>query len=82
MPKSTRYEAFAQLLMEYVGYEQAYGMVDSVVYELGWDDIDTATFSQLIDLADRLSMGLMQNVDRKKAFEAQRRLRARATSLV
>ena len=81
-PKSTRYEAFAQLLMEYVGYEQAYGMVDSVVYELGWDDIDTATFSQLIDLADRLSMGLMQSVDRKKAFEAQRRLRARATSLV
>lgn len=81
-PKSTRYEAFAQLLMEYVGYEQAYGMVDSVVYELGWDDIDSATFSQLIDLADRLGMGLSQNVDRKKAFEAQRRLRARATSLV
>lgn len=81
-PKSTRYEAFAQLLMEYVGYEQAYGMVDSVVYELGWDDIDGATFSQLIDMADRLSMGLGQSVDRKKALEAQRRLRARATSLV
>lgn len=81
-PKSTRYEAFAQLLMEYVGYEQAYGMVDSVIYELGWDDIDTATFNQLIDLADRLSMGLGSAVDRKKALEAQRRLRARATSLV
>lgn len=81
-PKSTRYEAFAQLLMEYVGYEQAYGMVDSVVYELGWDDIDSATFSQLIDMADRLSMGLGQSIDRKKGLEAQRRLRARATSLV
>jgi hypothetical protein len=81
-PKSTRYEAFAQLLMEYVGYEQAYGMLDATIYELGWEDIDAVTFSQLIDMADRLSMGLMASVDRKKVIEAQRRLRARATSLV
>ena len=81
-PKSTRFEAFAQLLMEYVGYEQAYGILDNALYELGWDSLDEATFSNLIDLADRLAMSLMSSVDRKKVNEAQRRLRARATSLV
>lgn len=81
-PKSTRYEAFAQLLMEYVGYEQAYGMLDSALYDLGWDEMDAASFSQLIDLADRLGMGLNQYIERKQANDAMRRLRARATSLV
>lgn len=80
--KSTRYEAFAQILMEYVGYEQAYGMLDSVLYDLAWDDMDSASFGQLIDLADRLCMGLNQYVDRKKVNDAMRRLRARATSLL
>lgn len=81
-PKSTRYEAFAQLLMEYVGYEAAYGLLDQVIYDLGWDDLEAATFNQLLDLCDRLSHGLGQNIDRKQVNDAMRRLRARATSLV
>ncbi|HEY9723672.1 MAG TPA: DUF4388 domain-containing protein [Oscillatoriaceae cyanobacterium] len=81
-PKSTRYEAFAQLIMEYVGYEQAYGILDSTLDDLGWDDIDSVTFSQLIDLADRIGMALMQQVDRKQGQDAMRRLRARVTSLL
>lgn len=80
--RSTRYEAFAQLLMEYVGYEQAYGLLDGALYDLGWDDFDAVSFTQLLDLCDRLGMALMQATDRRKATEAQRRLRARATSLI
>jgi hypothetical protein len=81
-PKSTRHEAFAQLLMEYVGYEAAYGLLDQVIYDLGWDDLESATFGQMLDLCDRLSHGLGQSIERKQVNDAQRRLRARATSLV
>lgn len=81
-PKSTRYEAFAQLLMEYVGYEAAYGLLDQVIYDLGWDDLESATFGQMLDLCDRLSHGLGQSIERKQVNDAMRRLRARATSLV
>ena len=81
-PKSTRYEAFALLLMEYVGYEQAYGILDQVVYDLGWDDLESATFGQLLDLCDRLAHALAQSIERKQVNDAMRRLRARATSLV
>jgi hypothetical protein len=81
-PKSTRYEAFAQLLMEYVGYEAAYSMLDAALYELGWDDFDAVSFTNLLDLCDRLGHSLMQATDRRKAIDAQRRLRARATSLI
>lgn len=81
-PKSTRHEAFAQLLMEFVGYEQAYGILDQVIYDLGWDDLDSATFGQLLDLCDRLAHALTQFIDRKQVNDAMRRLRARATSLV
>lgn len=81
-PKSTRYEAFAQLIMEYVGYEQAYSLVDQALYDLGWDDLEAVSFTQLLDLCDRLSMALNGQVDRKQVNDAMRRLRARATSLV
>jgi hypothetical protein len=81
-PKSTRYEAFAQLLMEYVGYEIAYSMVDQALYDLGWDDLEGVSFTQLLDLCDRLSMALNQHVERRQVNEAVRRLRARATSLL
>lgn len=81
-PKSTRHEAFAQLLMEYVGYEAAYGLLDQVIYDLGWDDLESATFGQMLDLCDRLSHGLGQSIERKQVNDAMRRLRARATSLV
>jgi hypothetical protein len=80
--KSTRYEAFAQLIMEYVGYEQAYGLVDQALYDLGWDDLETVSFTQLLDLCDRLSMALNQYIERRQVNEAIRRLRARATSLL
>jgi hypothetical protein len=81
-PKSTRYEAFAQLIMEYVGYEQAYGLVDQALYDLGWEDLESVSFTQLLDLCDRLSMALNQYIDRRQVNEAIRRLRARATSLL
>ncbi len=81
-PRSTRHEAFAQLLMEYVGYEAAYGLLDQVIYDLGWDDLESATFGQMLDLCDRLSHGLGQSIERKQVNDAMRRLRARATSLV
>jgi hypothetical protein len=81
-PKSTRYEAFAQLIMEYVGYEQAYGLVDQSLYDLGWEDLETVSFTQLLDLCDRLSMALNQHCDRKQVNDATRRLRARATSVI
>lgn len=81
-PKSTRYEAFAQLIMEYVGYEAAYTIVDQALYDLGWDDLESVSFTQLLDLCDRLSMALNQHCDRKQVNEAIRRLRARATSLL
>ncbi|MDB5097250.1 MAG: transcriptional regulator [Cyanobacteria bacterium RYN_339] len=80
--KSTRYEAFAQLIMEYVGYEQAYGLVDQSLYDLGWDDLESVSFTQLLDLCDRLSMALNQYLERRQVNEAIRRLRARATSLL
>lgn len=80
--KSTRHEAFAQLLMEYVGYEQAYSILDTALYDLAWEDFESVAFTQLLDLCDRLSHALGQHVDRKVLNEAQRRLRARATSLV
>lgn len=80
--KSTRHEAFAQLLMEYVGYEQAYSILDQALFDLAWDDFEAVAFTQLLDLCDRLAHALGQAVDRKTMIEAQRRLRARATSLV
>lgn len=80
--RSTRYESFAQLLMEFVGYELAYGMLDTTLYDMGWDDFEVVSFTQLLDLCDRLSMNLKQHVDRKQFNDATRRLRARATSLI
>lgn len=79
---NSRYESFAQLLMEYVGFEQAYGLVDQTLYDLGFEDLDGLTMSQLLDLCDRMSGSLSQHLDRKKQHEAARRLRARATSLL
>ncbi|MEB3198751.1 MAG: DUF4388 domain-containing protein [Candidatus Sericytochromatia bacterium] len=79
---STRYQAFAQLLMEYVGYEQAHTILDQVLYDLAWNDLDGATFSQLLDLCDRLSHALMPHLEKKQVTDAIRRLRARTTSLV
>jgi hypothetical protein len=81
-PKSTRYEAFAQLIMEYVGYEQAYGILDEALYDMGWDDMDSVNFNSLIDLSDRICHAIAQHVDRKQAQDAMRRLRARVTSLL
>jgi hypothetical protein len=81
-PKSTRHEAFAQLLMEYVGYEQAYSILEQALFDLAWEDFESVAFTQLLDLCDRLAHALGQHVDRKTMNEAQRRLRARATSLV
>ena len=81
-PKSTRYEAFAQLVVEYTGYEAAYALVDQSLYDLGWDDLESVSFTQLLDLCDRLSMALNQHCDRKQVNEAARRLRARATSVL
>ncbi|MEB3284166.1 MAG: DUF4388 domain-containing protein [Candidatus Sericytochromatia bacterium] len=80
--RATRYEAFAQLLMEYVGYETAYGLLDQVLYDLAWTDIDAATFGQLLDLCDRLSHALANHLERRQLNDVMRRLRARATSLV
>lgn len=80
--RATRYEAFAQLLMEYVGYEDAHTLLDQVLYDLAWADLDAATFSQLLDLCDRLSHALVNHLDRKQLNDVMRRLRARATSLV
>lgn len=81
-PPSSRYESFAQLLMEYVGFEQAYGLVDQTLYDLGFEDLDGLTMTQLLDICDRMSGSLSQHLDRKKQHEAARRLRARATSLL
>ena len=80
--RATRYEAFVQLLMEYVGYEDAHTILDTVLYDLAWADLDGATFTQLLDLCDRLSHALMSHLDRKQMNDVMRRLRARATSLV
>ncbi|MEB3330723.1 MAG: DUF4388 domain-containing protein [Candidatus Sericytochromatia bacterium] len=81
-PQATRYQAFAQLVMEYVGYERAHEILDAVLYDLGWSELESCTFHQLLDLSDRLSHALSAHVDRKQMTELMRRLRARATSLV
>ncbi|MEB3222071.1 MAG: DUF4388 domain-containing protein [Candidatus Sericytochromatia bacterium] len=80
--QATRYQAFSQLVMEYVGYEQAHEILDAVLYDLGWNDLEGCTFNQLLDLSDRLSHALASHVDRKQMTDLMRRLRARATSLV
>jgi hypothetical protein len=80
--QATRYQAFAQLVMEYVGYEQAHEILDAVLYDLAWNDLEGCTFSQLLDLCDRLSHALSAHVERKQMTDLMRRLRARATSLV
>jgi hypothetical protein len=81
-PQSTRYEAFAQVLMEYVGYDVAYGMLESALQDFRWDSLDGLTFGQLLDLCDRLCGGLQQQLDRKTLNAATKRIRARATSLI
>ncbi len=78
----SRYEAFAHVLMEFIGYEHAYRHLDNAINDMGAVDLEGFTFTQLLELCDRISGNLRSLLDRKQQLEISRRLRARATSLL
>lgn len=78
----TRFDSFALIVMEYVGYEVAHNLVESACQELGIHDLDAVSFGQMIDISDRLGMAISRMVGFDQGQEAMRKLRARITSLI
>lgn len=78
----TRFDSFALIVMEYVGYEVANNLVDSACQEMGLMDLEDVTFGQMVDLSDRLGMAISRMVGFDQGQECMRKLRARITSLL
>lgn len=78
----TRLDSFALVVMEFVGYEAAYRLVEGVCHELGMTDLESASFGQMVNLADRLSGNLTRQLGEELGNQAMKKLRARITSLL
>lgn len=78
----TRFDSFALIVMEYVGYEVANNLVESACQEMGLMDLENVTFGQMVDLSDRLGMAISRMVGFDQGQECMRKLRARITSLL
>jgi hypothetical protein len=78
----TRFDSFALIIMEFVGYEVAHHLVDSACQEMGIPDLENVTFGQMVDLSDRLGMAISRMVGFDQGQECMRKLRARITSLL
>jgi len=78
----TRFDSFALIVMEYLGYEIANNLVEAACQEMGVMDLDQVTFGQMVDLSDRLGMAVSRMVGFDQGQECMRKLRARITSLL
>jgi hypothetical protein len=81
-PAQVRYEGLSQILMEFLGYQDSKETLDMTLDEMEPFSLGEASFNQLIDLVDRLTMIVQQKTNRQKGQEAMKRLRARVTSLI
>jgi hypothetical protein len=80
--EKTKFDSFALIVMEYVGYDVARNLVESAVQEMGVHDMENLTFGQMVDLSDRLGMAISRMVGFDQGQDAMRKLRARITSLL
>lgn len=80
--QKTRFDSFALICMEVMGYEAARQMVENTLAEMPNSDIDALGFTQMVDLADRISMAVSRQVGFDQGQEINRKLRARITSLL
>ena len=78
----TRFDSFALIVMEFVGYDVARNLVETSVQEMGIVDMENLTFGQMVDLSDRLGMAISRMVGFDQGQDAMRKLRARITSLL
>ena len=78
----TRFDSFALIIMEFVGYEVAHHLVESACQEMMIYDLENVTFGQMVDLSDRLGMAISRMVGFDQGQECMRKLRARITSLL
>lgn len=78
----TRFDSFALIIMEFVGYEVAHHLVESACQEMSISDLENVTFGQMVDLSDRLGMAISRMVGFDQGQECMRKLRARITSLL
>lgn len=78
----TRFDSFALIVMEFVGYELANNLVSASCQEMGISDLEHVTFGQMVDLSDRLGMAISRMVGFDQGQECMRKLRARITSLL
>jgi len=78
----TRFDSFALIIMEFVGYEVAHHLVESACQEMSLSDLENVTFGQMVDLSDRLGMAISRMVGFDQGQECMRKLRARITSLL
>lgn len=78
----TRFDSFALIVMEFVGYEVANNLVESACQDMGLMDLENVTFGQMVDLSDRLGMAISRMVGFDQGQECMRKLRARITSLL
>lgn len=78
----TRFDSFALIVMEYVGYEMAHSLVEGACRELGIADLEKIAFGQMLDVSDRLGMAISRMVGFDQGQDAMRKLRARITSLI
>ena len=78
----TRFDSFALIVMEYLGYEVANNLVEAACQEMGIVHLDNVTFGQMVDLSDRLGMAVSRMVGFDQGQECMRKLRARITSLL
>lgn len=78
----TRFDSFALIVMEFVGYELAHNLVGAACREMGISELENVTFGQMVDLSDRLGMAISRMVGFDQGQECMRKLRARITSLL
>ncbi|MEB3299971.1 MAG: DUF4388 domain-containing protein [Candidatus Sericytochromatia bacterium] len=80
--QKTRFDSFALICMEVMGYEAARQLVESTLAEMPNPDLDALGFSQMVDFADRLSLAVSRQVGFDQGQDINRKLRARITSLL